>query len=288
MRQFLSVLSFIILQINLVFCQNDHTSSLLWRISGKGIPEYSYLFGTMHVQDESVFQMEATVKEYILLCDAFAMEVLMDEINPVALQNMMIMKNMSLKDILSEENYLFLDTYMKDKLGQGVMMFNKMKPFYLSAQLMQSEMAKDKALPMDMEFLNFARSNNKSVFGLEEIEDQIRAVDEISLEDQTDMLMQMIRDTLQKNNELDQLMNLYISQNIEELYLFTVSDTSLPENFQKVFLISRNYGMVKKIIRYSKKQTVVYAVGAAHLGGHKGIIAILRNRGYTVEPVTKN
>jgi uncharacterized protein len=286
MRHIIFVLSFLLSQNLCVLSQENTTSSLLWKISGKNMTGESYLFGTMHVQDETVFHMEDMVKKYILLCDAFAMEVLLDEINPVAAQSQMIMKNTTLKELLSAEDYLFLDEYMKEKLGQGVLMFNKMKPFFLSAQLMQIDMAKDKALPMDMEFLDYARKNGKSVIGLERFEDQIRAVDKISLEDQASMLMDMVRDTLKENSNMEQLMSAYIAQDIELLYSITVSDTSLPANFQDIFLTRRNSKMVQQIIRFSKHQSVVYAVGAAHLGGPGGIIALLRKKGYLVEAVS--
>lgn len=266
--------------------QKSTNSSLLWKISGKGMKGESYLYGTMHVQDESVFQMENAVKEYIMICDAFAMEVLLDEIDPVAAQNHMVMKNTTLKELLSAEDYDFLNEYMKEKLGQGVLMFNKLKPFFLSAQLMQIDMNKDKVLPMDLEFLDYARKNGKIVKGLEKFEDQIAAVDKISLKDQATMLMEMVRDTLNENNNMEQLMSAYISQDIELLYTITVSDTSLPAGFQDVFITRRNRNMVKQIIRFSKRQRVVYAVGAAHLGGAEGIIALLRKKGYTVKAVS--
>jgi len=84
---------------------------------------------------------------------------------------------------------------------------------------------------------------------------------------------------------MDNLMAAYIAQDIENLYFLTISDTTMPVIFVDAFVIKRNINMTKTIIKNSRKQSVFYAVGAAHLGGPKGIIALLRKKGYTVEPV---
>jgi uncharacterized protein len=286
MRVFSIIISFILsnsLQIN---AQKPETKSLLWQISGKNLKHTSYLYGTMHVQDESVFHMEDLVKKHIDICDAFAMEVLLDEVNPVVMQQHLVMKNTSLKDLLTVEEYALIDTYMKEKLGQGLLMFNKMKPFFLAAQLMQLDMSKDRELHMDLDFLNYAKKQGKVVFGVEQFEDQIKAVDKISLRDQALMLVKMISDTTSGNSSMDKLKEAYINQDIELLYEITVSDTSMPANFTDAFIIHRNKAMTKTIIKTAKKQSTLYAVGAAHLGGPDGIIALLRKKGYTLNPIT--
>ena len=65
-----------------------------------------------------------------------------------------------------------------------------------------------------------------------------------------------------------------------------VQDTTLPDKFEKVLVSDRNVTMAKQFVRISSKHTVFCAVGAAHLPGDKGVIALLRKKGYTVEPVT--
>jgi len=286
MRIISTIILFILGHSLHVNAQKAEIKSLLWEISGKKLKQPSYLYGTMHVQDESVFHMEATVKAYIEKCDAFAMEVLLDEVNPVSMQQHLLMKNTSLKDLLTEEEYALIDAYMKEKLGQGVLMFSKMKPFFLASQLMQLDMIKDKELHMDLDFLDFARKQGKIVFGVEQFEDQIKAVDKISLRDQALMLYNIVSDTIQDNSSMDKLKEAYINQDIELLYEITVSDTSMPANFVDAFVIHRNKAMTKTIIKTAKKQSTLYAVGAAHLGGPEGIIALLRKKGYTVKPVT--
>lgn len=65
--------------------------SLLWKVSGKNMKAPSYLYGTIHIQDERVFSFDNTVYNALFSCDAFAMEVLLDEVDPVQMHECMMM-----------------------------------------------------------------------------------------------------------------------------------------------------------------------------------------------------
>ena len=56
-------------------------------------------------------------------------------------------------------------------------------------------------------------------------------------------------------------------------------------NFEDVFLNNRNQSWIPVIEDLIKKQPTFIAVGAAHLGGNKGVISLLKSKGYIVEPV---
>ncbi|MFH2142462.1 MAG: TraB/GumN family protein [Bacteroidota bacterium] len=260
-----------------------NAQSLLWEITGKGIQK-SYLYGTIHIQDKRVFQYDKIVEEKLMECDAYAMELLIDEIKKEDIEKSMYMKNKTLKDLLSTEDYKMLDSVLKAKMGMGLIMFNKMKPFFLSSQLMQIEMSKDMDDALDMYFLKKARESGKQVFGIEQLSDQIGAIDQISLEEQCQMLIESVKDTSKEEQKFDELLYAYLLGNLDTMLVLS-SDTSLPAKFNKAFLIDRNAGMAKNIAKISKNYKTFHAIGAAHLGGEKGIIALLRKKGYKVDPV---
>jgi uncharacterized protein YbaP (TraB family) len=64
-----------------------------------------------------------------------------------------------------------------------------------------------------------------------------------------------------------------------------MQDTTLPKKFEKVLINNRNVTMAKHFEIIANEHTLFCAVGAGHLGGKKGVIALLRKKGYTVEPV---
>ena len=61
--------------------------------------------------------------------------------------------------------------------GSGIFIYNKMKPFFLSSQLMQMNIEQDMEQALDLYFLKMARDSGKECFGVEKFSDQIRAVD---------------------------------------------------------------------------------------------------------------
>jgi uncharacterized protein len=274
------------LAVSLISCVSVFSQSLLWEITGKGFDKPSYLYGTIHVQDKRVFAFDSIVYEKLSMCDAFAMEVLMDEIDQAEAMEAMLMKKHTLKDLYSQEEYEFLDSVVKESTGQGLFVFNKMKPFFLSSQLMQMELSMDMELALDLHFLEYARNNEKICLGIEKFKDQIKAIDAISIEDQADMLYEGLTDTSSNlsMDAFDELLEAYILQDIDKLYELS-ADTTMPAEFNEYFLVKRNKKMARRIIKFGKKQPTFNAIGAAHLPGEEGVIALLRQKGYTVKPV---
>ncbi|MCK9254497.1 MAG: TraB/GumN family protein [Bacteroidales bacterium] len=276
--------SFVVLALFISF--SLFSQSLLWKITGKKIKNPSYIYGTIHIQDKRAFNFDETVMNAFESSDAFAMEILMDEIPQKEMMDAMLMKNNSLDKLFTKEEYRVLDSVVKAKTGSGILLYNKMKPFFLSSQLMQLEIPKDMDLPLDLFFLTKARKAGKACFGVEKFMHQINAIDAISLEDQAEMLYKGLTDTTGNDDlsKLDEILDTYISFDLEKMFEIS-ADTSLPAEFNQAFLIDRNIVMVKNFIKISKKQSLFCAVGAAHLAGETGVLELLRKKGYTVEPV---
>lgn len=259
--------------------------SLLWKVSGKKMKAPSYLYGTIHIQDARVASFDTTVLNALNRCEAFAMEVLLDEINMRGIQKAMMMpEGKYLNTLLSTEDFALLDSICKAKLGISAIFMNGMKPFFVSSTLEQLDLRQDAEDALDLFLLKKAREYGKVCYGLEEYMDQIRAIDAISLKEQADMLSQMLHDTAQVSQDFEDMLEAYLRFELDSLAAMT-QDTALPKKFEKVLVSDRNVTMVKRFLTISGEHTVFCAVGAAHLAGTKGIIALLRKKGYTVEPV---
>lgn len=260
------------------------SQSVFWEITGNKLDKPAYLYGTIHIQDKLVFSYDKIVEEKLKSCEGFAMEILMEETPPEEMKKAMLMENNTLQDLLSEDDYNLLDSVMKAKTGQSLFIFNKMKPFFISSQLMQADMNKDMPLALDLHFLEIAKNAGLKTFGVEKFEHQMKAVDEISLDDQCKMLMEGAKDTTKSKEMFKDLLDAYISGDLDKM-LELSADTSMPENFNQAFLIDRNKVMAKNAHKLLKKHRMFIAVGAAHLAGEKGVINLLRKKGYTVKPI---
>ena len=117
------------------------SQSILWKVTGKKIKSPSYLYGTIHIQDKRVFAFDNTVTDAFNSCDAFAMEILMDEIDPKESQEATLMKDgKTLKTIMSAEDYKLLDSAFTAATGASLLLYNKMKPIFVSSAMMQAGM----------------------------------------------------------------------------------------------------------------------------------------------------
>jgi len=267
------------------FILQGNSQSLLWKIYGKGLRDTSYLYGTIHIQDKRVFQFDSIVYDKLNAVEAYAMELNPDKIDADDLKKQMLMKKHTLDELLPDTDYQFLNNYMKEHMGSGVLLYNKMKPFFLESQLSQLKMPKDEKKALDLFFFNYAKEHGKITLGIEKLEDQLGAIKAISLADQAKMLMETVRDTTQA--DFEELINAYLHADFDK-FAELMKDTTLPANFEEALLTKRNKGMAKHIIQYCKKQPTFNAIGAAHLPGPNGVIALIRKKGYTVEPVPFN
>jgi uncharacterized protein YbaP (TraB family) len=261
---------------------DDHT--LLWEITGNGLTAPSYLYGTIHIQDKRVFAYDDVVQLVFDTCEAYAMELLLDEVNPMEQMGMIMMKDTLLSDLVSAEDFAFIETQVKAKLGLMGMKFNEMRPFFTSAQLAMTEIPSDMDTPLDMHLDNQAKSQEKKRIGIEQFADQMAAINSISLEEQANMLVEGMRDSLKTLEQFDKMMEAYLGGDLDAMLELT-KDTAYPDDFVVEFLNKRNVHMAERIDEITHEQTTFNAVGAGHLGGPEGVIALLRARGFTVKPV---
>ena len=259
--------------------------SVLWRVSGRDLQSPSYIYGTIHIQDSRVFFFDSTVWRCFNSCEALAVEVLLDRVDYQAVREKMMMpKGQSLVKMLSKEDFAILDSLCKAKMGVGAIFLSNMKPFFLSSALQQADLPKEMPQALDLFFLQQARNNGMVCYGLEEYMDQIKATDAISLDDQLDILRQTLHETADVAASFDSLVLAYLAFDLS-MIAEMMRDTTLPDNFNEVLVEKRNKTMYKGFRKIAKKQRVFCAVGTAHLPGDKGLIGLLRKKGYTVEPV---
>ena len=261
------------------------TQSVLWRVSGRDIQSPSYLYGTIHIQDSRVFSFDSTVWRCFNSCEALAVEVLLDRVDYKAVREKMMMpQGQSLVKMLSKEDFAILDSLCKAKMGVGALFLSNMKPFFLSSALQQADLPKEEPLALDLFFLQQARNRGMYCYGLEEYMDHIKATDAISIDDQLKILRQTLHETADVAASFDSLVLAYLAFDMS-MIAELLADTTLPDNFNQVLVEKRNKTMYKGFRKIAKKQRVFCAVGAAHLPGDKGLIGLLRKKGYTVEPV---
>lgn len=273
--------------IALLFCftANAQTkpleNALLWEVSGKGIAKPSYLYGTMHMMCEKDFVISDPVKKAFGQTQKLVLELDMDD--PAEMQQMqkLALSEVPLYKVLTPAEYQKLDAFLKQRIGVGAAPFeNYTLVSILSIVMIKAMDCTPKVY--ELEFSQMAAKENKEVLGLEKIAEQIAALSNSYTN--AELIEQLeYYDTA----FMQQMMKVYLSQDLNALYAMVIDKRFMDADSQKFLLDSRNENWLRQMPDMMQQQPVFFAVGAGHLGGDKGVIALLTKAGYTVKPVTK-
>lgn len=283
------LMSFVALIIgNNAFTQEkDTTSSLLWEITGKKVKSPSYLFGTIHLISADKFYFPDQLSAKVKKTERLVMEIggLSDQIQ---MAHLLFLEEGNLFDHFSPSQTDSIINYIEKNLSydsiQVRTMFGRMKPIALM-QLFTKKAFGESPRSYEMEFEKIAKAEELEIKGLESIEEQMAIFDGMTMEDQVEMVMSGIVDDEESDSLIAKLQETYLSQDIEAIYSFMEADSTSLMKYEDDILFDRNARWIPLIKKHIKKKRCFIAVGAAHLGGEKGVINLLRAEGYTVTPI---
>jgi len=261
-------------------------NSLLWKISGNGLKEPSYLFGTIHITCDAT--LSEKVKTALDKTQQLCLELDMDDPNLQAeMMNSMMMQNgVTMKSLAKPEDFKAVDAFLTTNLGFSAEMLNPVKPFMVSAML-YPKMLNCETQSVEAELIKIAKAQNEEVIGLETVGEQLAVFDAIPYQEQMNELVITAKDNMQRDKtELTEMMAIYKSENVEAMVTFTEkSPNAMTSKYGDVLLKNRNQNWISRMITIAKNKPTFFGVGAAHLGGKEGVIALLRKAGFTVEAV---
>jgi uncharacterized protein len=262
--------------------------SLLYQISGNGLTRPSYIFGTFHAVCPTEMVPFERLDSYLDQTDQLMMEIDMDD--PSVLRSMALgvfMKDgKTMKDLLTAEEYAKVDEMIKNYLGYPLDTVKMVKPSMLTVLTLTSPKAIGcTPVTYDMTLMKNAVSKSKPVVGLETVESQVKVIDSLPLDKQVKGLSRLAADPQKGIDELKKLMTVYKSRDPEKLFAAANKQAGDQKEFQARLLDDRNADWIPKLeVAFKDKPTFV-AVGAGHLGGKKGVLRLLRDKGYSVKPV---
>jgi uncharacterized protein len=284
-----------ILSAFFVLGQESEENCLLWEISGNGLEQPSYIFGTVHLIPEDDFFFFDEWLEKLNTCDVLVLEAdidlgIMKQLSLIP--KMKLPKKTTLEDYMTEEEFLAFYSFVIDTLQIKSSTYNvclAYKPFF-SYSLILNEVIPGKKIVYEQYLSDKAKKNKMKIIGLETIDFQISLIDSISIKDQIPMFLFDYKKEKQTDlkSEYDKTLSLYKNQDLVGISDLEDEGDEDEAYFYQKFLVDRNIDWIGKIKAIFKKRTAFIAVGAAHLPGETGVLQLLRNEGYTVVPVCKN
>jgi uncharacterized protein YbaP (TraB family) len=256
---------------------------LLWKISGNGLKKPSYLFGTMHVQDNKAFDFSDSVLLKIDACEAFALEIHPDSVMKELLSKLVTggARENKLRQDLPEGDYNYLDSLMKERTGRSIKSFNSYME--INSFLTEQYGQKDKETFLDSWLYNIAQNQDKYILGLESVTDQMNVL-ENNFEGTYEELKEFLGSSYEEGRKKYQrMLDIYYGGDIEEIDKYMRKNSG--SDFYEAVVTKRNVAMANGIDRAVQARTTFFAVGAGHLAGSDGIIQLLKKKGYEVTPV---
>ena len=283
----------LILAITLLIAFNSY-SQLLWEITGKDLDKPSYLFGTHHAIPVVFLDSLPQLYKCYNQCSTVIGEVIINQEDMG--QRLVAAASMPYKidKYLTEDEYALVDSVMQEYLGFPLIYVENLRPSMISNMIGMAILEKlDTNLKtggqMDTFFQEIGIEQNKPVFGLESVDDQIDLLFRSqSIERQAFLLVELVKEIDKVEQQSKELDFNYRSGNLEKLLQAYETDTtaSAPTPGESFLLLeSRNKTWADKLPDYMRQQPCFIAVGALHLPGKNGVIELLRKKGYKVKPV---
>ena len=278
---------------------------MLFHVTGPEGQE-GYLFGTIHVGDRRIDTVLNKLTPMLDGCDALAVEFDVVAYEGDFAAQIKAVQMYMLTDGTKVSDHMPAETYQKAAalLGEAGLYPSMMQSYNLAMWSQLVEQAAlitrtdyDLEIGMDRSLIKHCYDKQIEVRDVESADFQMNLL--ASFSDELNLLMiESTLDSLDTYSEsIDALYGAWLSGDYERIVAvlneesgetdeLTEEQTALLEDYYDKMLTQRNLGMRDKAVQWLEAgDRVFFAVGAAHLVDEGGLIALLREAGYTVEQV---
>jgi len=247
-----------------------------------------FLLGSVHLLSAEAGKLPTVVDSAFDRAKTVAFETSFDSMQVRAMELMTrarYQNGATLRSSLSPAGVARLDTVLKS-YGMSVDQVNGFKPWFVSILMMQTVMARahyETKYGVDMQLNARAHTANKTIVGLESVEAQLGMFDSLSPAEQEKMVLQS-NGPDSSSRVLTSIKDAWTTGNVSALDdLLNQGLKDVPTLFAKL-VTDRNSAWLPRIEEMVKsRDDALVVVGAGHLVGKKGVVEMLRAKGYAVD-----
>lgn len=267
------------------------SQGFLWKVEKNG--NVVYMLGSIHVASEEMYPLRDEIEDAFADAGYLAVEVDSTVEKPELPQ---YLDNLgTYKDGTTIQNHLSPDAYrilgeLLTELELPANAMDKYKPWFAS-MILDSWNREDSdyqpTLGIDQYFMDNALKAKMPILELESYESQFTMFDNFSAGLQEEFLMGSIYNFVTETEPATHLSEMWINGDMDQLTQMAV-DMKKDEEYYKAMLLDRNILMADKIngfLNGSGSATFFVVVGALHMAGEHGLVALLEEMGYTVTRV---
>lgn len=267
---------------------------LLWKVSDRN--NAVYLLGSIHLLKEDDYPLSADVDAAFDDAARIVFEVSPEELgSPEASTSFREAANLpdgrTLSDLISPRLREKLHRLLA-RQGGSLEQVNHYSPWFVNLSLMlglSHSLGFSPELGVDQYLMQRAAEAGKPTAGLETIDDQLRALTDSPVAEQVLGLEDFLDRPQEMPGELAELHEAWRAGDVAGLEAISLTDmmAKTPRTYQLVN-VERNQAwlpLLRRMLDGRGRDNVLVVVGAMHLLGDDGLLALLEQAGYTVERI---
>lgn len=276
------------LGLSLMFC-NVLADTSIWKIiKGK---DSLLLGGTFHMLAQSDLPLPEEYDQAYHFAEKLVFEVDQSKLSTLEVQTSMIQRMMlendkTLDTVLKPETYNKLHSFLS-KRGLDIASFNQFKPGFIALTISIAEFQRLGLMLGGVDSIYHTRSlkDNKPQGQLETVEQQIDFLANMDKGIENEIIINTMEEIDLFPTTIEQLKTAWRTGDMQTLS--EVGMKPMQEEFPGVYqtmLVQRNNAWMPQIevmLRTPEKELIL--VGALHLAGKDGLLALLSQKGYKVE-----
>ncbi len=272
------------------------TEGVLWKIE-KNKEFIGYLFGTIHMNDKRVNEIRKSIMGIFDEMNSFAMESFPSDHywNPyhggqMIKGDMTLPKGQTLEQLIGKDLYKRVEEVLLN-LGLDQDTILHMKPWAaMRSFAVKAENTED--LILDYELLDRAASQRKELYQVESIEEFLVTFYAMPQDVQIKLLEFTVNSYDKMRNTINMMLEAYLEEDLSKMYEIStnfIPDKPENERYRQTYLKhvvkDRNIVMEHYMRKPMREKKTFIAVGALHLYGDQGILALMEQDGYQVTRV---
>lgn len=265
---------------------------VLWQVARDGKP-VAHVFGTIHLADPEIVALPAPVAAAFEAATSLSVEAVLDEAATRTLAMAMALPPDRTLRKLVPADVFSRAALAAQPYGLQPEQLDRLKPWALAMLITvppEEIIRRSQGQPaLDVFLTTRAQQGGKAVHGLESMQEQIAVFEELPADDQAAFLAAAAIDIPQKQKVMAEMKQAYLRRDIEGVRNAAhegtpASERAAADKLERGLIDARNRRMVERMTPRFDGGAFV-AIGALHLPGEDGVLALLERSGYALKRV---
>lgn len=258
----------------------------MWQLTAPDGVHCSYVLGTMHVRDDRAFGLIERCLPFLEQCTLFCAEYdLSASIEPAPEIMMQLQTVPHLDELLGDKYYQKLKKVLFKQLGFQLDFYRHIHPMMLTSLVQRQMLGEQQPVILDATLWDKAGALGMERKGIETIESQMLTMLQLPIEWHVSTLKSMARNFSKFRKKTEKLLDYYCKEQLVSIHKASVK---MDGAAKRILSIQRNIQMANFIENEAQAQSCFFALGAAHLLGEKGILRLLKKKGFSVRSLKTN